>query len=308
MCKRISIIALSLLIITVSLLSGCTSEPKLKYNNIKSMAEPAPLYIEGTYSKEIDATIFKEQTGLRLEQCSLLSEEDLSISYKAHYDNNDKILNMRVNIHQTDGSNDSTYITMHSDTIWSDRSYSPIDYVYTLNRIRETYINGISVVLGHHRRSKSDHSLTDIYTASMFLNEINIGIEMHTNDREKFQQFIEEFIYTNSSHVRCQIIFNRPMEETNSINLNEEETQLLLVKLNNTPIRYSASTWNGFRESHEYQFAIIIQDSRTGVEYANIIIRENGLLNVSNTVYRITQRHAQEELIAHLKTICNIFE
>ncbi len=197
MCKRISIIALSLLIITVSLLSGCTSEPKLKYNNIKSMAEPAPPYIEGTYSKEIDATIFKEQTGLRLEQCSLLSEEDLSISYKAHYDNNDKILNMRVNIHQTDGSNDSTYITMHSDTIWSDRSYSPIDYVYTLNRIRETYINGISVVLGHHRRSKSDNSLTDIYTASMIINEIDIGIEMHTDDRAKFQQFIEEFIYTN---------------------------------------------------------------------------------------------------------------
>lgn len=111
-----------------------------------------------------------------------------------------------------------------------------------------------------------------------------------------------------SSPVLCQIIFNRPMEETNSINLNEEETQLLLVKLNNTPIRYSASSWNGFRESYEYQFAIIIQDSRTGIEYANIIIRENGLLNVSNTVYRITQRHAQEELIAHLKTICHIFE
>lgn len=197
MCKRISIITLSLLIIIVSLLSGCTSEPKLKYNTIKAMAEPAPPYIEGTYSKEIDATIFKEQTGLGLEQCSLLSEEDMSISYQAHYDNNDEILNLQVNIHQTGGDNNSIYIAMHSDTVWSDRSYSPIDYVYTLNRIREISINDISVVLGHHRRRKSDNSLTDIYTASMTINEIDIGIEMHTDDRAKFQQFIEEFIYTN---------------------------------------------------------------------------------------------------------------
>ena len=31
----------------------------------------------------------------------------------------------------------------------------------------------------------------------MTINEIDIGIEMHTDDRAKFQQFIEEFIYTN---------------------------------------------------------------------------------------------------------------
>ena len=167
------------------LLSACAPKGEFRYNDIDLSVQGAPPYIEGTYTLEITAEEFEAVSGMML-------PEYAKGDCWAHYDGEDEILNMRVNT--KNGEND-IYISLFSQTLWSERSYSPVDYVYD-SRTKVTKVEEVEVTAGYCKGSSLDMD-KDIYTAKFTLNEVGIDVEMHTNDRAVFETFIKDLILNN---------------------------------------------------------------------------------------------------------------
>lgn len=180
--KRITVFFTLLLSL---LLSACAPKGEFRYNKIDISAQGAPPYIEGAYTLEVTAEELEAVSGLILPECA-------KGDCWANYDGEDKILNLRVNA-QNDG--DDVYIALHSKTLWSERSYSPVDYVYG-GRTKVTEAEGVEVTAGYCKGSSLDMD-KDIYTAKFTLNKMEVDVEMHTNDKAEFETFIKQLIRNN---------------------------------------------------------------------------------------------------------------
>lgn len=195
--RKLYYIWIPIIVITL-VVAGCSNGHKLTYNTIDTMVQFAPPYIEGAYTTEIDAALFAKETGFSINNCISQNGRINTISYRANYDGNDELLNISSTIRYNDNDENYIYLVFYSDSIWSDKSYSPIDYVYNLTRVRKTTINDITVVLGYCSNNKMAPESPDIYTAVLSLGEIAISIEMQTYDKSDFEQFLYNFIEYNS--------------------------------------------------------------------------------------------------------------
>ncbi len=186
-------------LICIILCAGC-GVTAVTYNGLDSISEGAPRYIEGSYSEDIDISEFESLTGLLVRQSLPESYASEPISGGAQYDKNGSIINMTVGIGER-GNGFPASVSVFSNELWSDLSYSPVDYRYgrdETNDLLTTTIGQTSVLFFHYDDSKEkEYKLGhDVYIAEFELNDIDVYVETKTLSQHEFEQFVTSLIET----------------------------------------------------------------------------------------------------------------
>lgn len=190
--------AACLAVSVIILCSGC-GETAATFNNLDSITEGAPRYIEGAYTEDIDADEFETLTGLCVQQ-SFPSSNTVTVSGYAEYDKDGNIINMSVGM-SDDTNGFSAGISVYSTELWSDLSDSPVDYRYggdETNNLVSAKIGQTEVLFFHYDDSKEkEYTLGyDVYIAEFELNGINVYVESNTMDQGNFTHFVTSLIQT----------------------------------------------------------------------------------------------------------------
>lgn len=189
--------AIVFLLLTLFIFVSCTNTLKVTYNEINSLTRSAAPFIEGSYEKEIENSEFEKLTGINLPDSVPKDFTNERKVYVVSHDKNNKILNISIMI----GENNDGYpisIAMYSRKIWSDLSYSPIDYRYgdkDNNKMTKTNISDVPVCFIHYVDNNSEYKLGyDIYMAEFNINDINIYIESNRLNQADFESFVNTLI------------------------------------------------------------------------------------------------------------------
>ncbi len=165
-----------------------------------SITEGAPRYIEGTYTEDVDADEFETLTGLCVQQSLPPSFQSATIAGYAEYDRDGKIINMSVGVRE-ESNGFSAGISVSSSKLWSELSYSPVDYRYgneETNELVTTTIGETAVLFFHYDDSKEkEYELGhDVYIAEFGLSGINVYVESSRMNQDEFAQFVASLIET----------------------------------------------------------------------------------------------------------------
>ena len=165
--------------------------------------EGAARYIEGSYNEEIDISKFKELTGIDIQKSLPDNYQSSLISGCVQYDKDGGIINISMSIDEA-SNGASAVINADSKELWSELSYSPVDYVYgneDTNDLRATQIGGIETVFFRYDDSKAkEYKLGyDVFIAEFIINGINVYVESIDMSKEEFEQFVASIIETADS-------------------------------------------------------------------------------------------------------------
>lgn len=183
----------------ISVYAGC-SQSAVSYNNLSNVVEGAARYIEGSYNEEIDISKFKELTGIDIQKSLPNNYQSSVISGYVQYDKDGGIINISMGIGEA-SNGAAAVINADSKELWSELSYSPVEYYYgneNTNDFAATQIGGIETIFSHYDDSKAkEHKLGyDVFIAEFIINDINVYVESIDMSREEFEQFVTSIIET----------------------------------------------------------------------------------------------------------------
>ena len=183
----------------ISVYAGC-SQSAVSFNNLSNVVEGAARYIEDSYYEEMDISEFKELTGIDIQKRLPNNYQTSDIFVYTQYGKDGGIINISMGISEV--SNGAVAgINAYSDELWSELSYSPVEYYYgneDTNDYKTTQISSIETVFFHYDDSKAKENKLgyDVFITEFIINDINVYVESSDMSKEEFKQFVTSIIET----------------------------------------------------------------------------------------------------------------